>query len=251
MNIKLLLGKLLCHPTIGTAILRTFRGRIPSRGFVIDIRSDRISLNAIASIFWGLYERNEIKHFYRFLRRDLDIIEFGSGIGVTSIHISKIQNKERRLLCVEANPYLVDSISKNMKLNAPPDKEVQVFNKALDYSGQARVDMRIDTGVLGSHVASSQEKGTISIDTITLAELVNKYGFGEFALVADVEGAEAGMILEEGETLAQCQQMIIELHPAVYAGQSYSVSALCEVIQSAHGFRLVAQRHNVYVFEKG
>ena len=185
---------------------------------------------------------------HRFLRSDLDIVELGSGIGAVSLHLAKAQARDKRLICVEANPYLIDTMRKNFTFNVPW-KQVAILNRALDYSGRGRAGLNLDHN-LGSHVEAGSNDQLVLVQTVTLKKLLDDFGIGAFALVSDVEGAEAGMILEEAETLSRCRQMIIELHPAVYNGHPYSVDDLCQKIESMHGFALVAHRHGVHVFDK-
>jgi FkbM family methyltransferase len=246
---KQLIARGLCHPSIGRVISAVCRGKIPSRGFLFDVDNPDVSLDNVARLYWGLYEGNEIRHLRKFLRSDLDVIEFGGGIGAVSMHIIKIQNRAQRLIVVEPNPYLIDTLKKNIVLNAPW-KKVEVLNRALDYSGQEEVGLDISSNNLGSKVMNSQDNQRTSVKTTSLKKLLQGYGIGEFALVADAEGAEAGMIIEDTESLMRCHQMIIELHPVVYEGQQYSVDTLCQKLVSIHGFTLIANRHNVYVFDK-
>ena len=56
-----LLGRVLCHSIVGAAFSAVFRGWIPSRGFVFDINNDYVPVDNAARLYWGLYERNEIR----------------------------------------------------------------------------------------------------------------------------------------------------------------------------------------------
>jgi FkbM family methyltransferase len=230
-------------------IATTFKGRIPSAGFIIDTNNDYIPQCNAASLFWGLYERKEIKFVRKFLRRNLDVIELGSSLGAISLHIVKVQDRERKTICLEANPYLIKTIEENVKLNFSW-KKVEVLNRAIDYSGQREVTFNISKNNLGSHVNHSEHAQPTLVKTATLKELIHDYQIKDFALVSDIEGAEAGMILKDKEALSQCKQMIIELHPINYEGYTYSVDELSKKIENLHGFRLIAQHHGVYVFEK-
>jgi FkbM family methyltransferase len=248
-QIKLLVGITLCNPIISSLISTTFKGRIPSGGFIIDTNNDFIPQCNSASLFWGLYERKEIEFIRKFLRRNLDVIELGSSLGAISLHIIKCQDRSKKTICVEANPHLIKTIEENIKLNVSW-KKVEVLNRAIDYSGQSEVTFYISKNNLGSHVDHNEEAQPTLVKTATLKELIHDYQIKDFALVSDIEGAEAGMILKDKESLIQCQQMIIELHPITYEGHTYSVNELREKIEDLHGFKLITQRHGVCVFEK-
>ena len=124
-----------------------------------------------------------------------------------------------------------------------------VLNKALDYSGESELAMQITKNNLGNKIGNTEAGEIAHVKTTTLAEIIKNQGIGNFVLVSDIEGAEAGIIIEDAEALASCQQMLIELHPATHKGQTYSVEMLREKIES-HGFRLLEQRNNVYVFTR-
>jgi FkbM family methyltransferase len=245
---KLIIGSTLCNPVISDVISIIFKGRIPRWGFVIDTNNDYIPRCNAASIFWGLYERKEIDLIRQFLRTDLDVIELGSSLGVISLHIIKVQNREQKIICLEANPYLIETIKANANLNAPW-KNVEVLNRAIDYSGQSEVSFNVSQNNLGSQINHSNVDNSTSVKTTTLKKLIHDYHIKDFALVSDIEGAEAGMILKDVEALKHCKQMIIELHPINYEGYTYSVDELREKIEAIHGFRLIAKRHGVHVFE--
>lgn len=59
---------------------------------------------------------------------------------------------------------------------------------------------------------------TVTVETISIEELVNKYGIsGPFQLIVDIEGGERELLTEEIDFLTtNCKLVIIEFHD--YAG---------------------------------
>jgi len=153
-------------------------------------------------------------------------------------------------LCVEPNPFLIKTLEKNIKLNAAW-KKVSILNRALDYSGQDQIRLSVCKNNLGSEVKYGNVGEFVAVKATTLSELITEYEIEEFALVSDAEGGEAGMIIRDATVLSRCRQMIIELHPILFEGEFYSVESLREKVESMHGFRLIARRHGLHVFEKG
>ena len=49
-----------------------------------------------------------------------------------------------------------------------------------------------------------------------------KAGVGDFILVSDIEGAEAGMFDRDADALTRCRRMIVELHESTYGARSTS-----------------------------
>lgn len=219
-----------CHPLVNQTIFRLFGGYIPSRGFTVDTNNKHMPPANAASIFWGLYERAEVRFIQKYLRPDLDVVELGSSLGYSSLHIIRAQMKGRKLVCVEANPYMMETIKSNIALNAPW-KNVVVLNRAIDYSGKGRVHFNVTDNNLGSHVDEKDGAGRIAVETTTLSELLGFQGIREFSLISDVEGAEAGIITEDLPAMQLCRQMIIELHPASLKGRTFSVEDLRHLLE--------------------
>lgn len=252
-NLNLIIGNLLCHPIIGGLIKILYRDKIPGRGFYFTSQSKVVSSKNIASIFWGLHERKEVEFIKSYLDPNNDIIELGASIGVITMEILKKVNPDRKLICVEANPDLIPIIQENIRLNFY-NRQVDVVNFAIDYSGNSIVQFEIDRNNLGSHVivANSliQETNIRNIATITLKKLHFDNNLTKFSLISDIEGAEIGFILSEKELLKNCFQLFIELHPVTFENTYYSTEEMCKIIQKEHGFNLINSRNNNYYFTK-
>ena len=246
---KVWLASQICRPWVGRCLSTLYGGRIPHWGIVIDAGQEAVPAEHAASIFFGLYEPAEIRFVRRFLHRGLDVVEIGGGIGVVSAHILTRLGKGNKLTCVEANPRLLPALRRNIELNAP-QAQVIVVHGALDYSGAGVISLRVDGKNLGSHVQARAGEALVQVRAMSLRDLVLEAGLGDYALVCDAEGAEAGMILCDSEGLSRCRQMIVEFHPAVHDGVQYSVADLCREAEARHGFRLVAARRGIHVFEK-
>lgn len=214
----------------------------------MNLRDKAVSDQSFARVFWGLHERKEVSFVKRFLRGDTDVIELGASLGVVSLHIARALKPGRRLVCVEANPHLVETARRNLSANFP-DRDIKVVNQAIDYRGGGVSYLRIDRNNLGSALTDHSDSGTSSVQTTTLAQLQRQFGIGEFALVSDIEGAELGLFREDGAALKRCRQIIIELHATRDNDRSYSVQDLVEMIQSLD-FRPMQRVQNLYLFER-
>lgn len=248
------LVSVLCRPAVGSAIRAVSRGRIRNRGFVVDTNNEYVSPRNVALLFWGLYERAEVVFVERFLRDDLDVVELGSSLGVVSLHIARAQGEGQKLICVEANPFLTRTIRGNFNANFGSRKEAMVINRAISYDGREEISFLLSEDNLLSRMGSARDQRTARVTVTTLSGILRDYGVGDFSLVCDIEGAEAGLILKDAEALSRCRQMIIELHQTTYDGRPYSVEDLRAKIESTHGFRSIASQrtahHDVFAFEK-
>ena len=246
---KFFVAGVLCHPLVGRTLCLIFRRKIPGGGFRADVRNPSVSLANVAKIFWRIYEKPEASFVRRYLDPNLDVIELGSSLGIISLNIMGVQHPDRQLVCVEANPHLIRTINDNIRLNWP-QRKVKVLNRAVDYSGRTHIEFLVDEGNLGSHIIEGSSDSTVAILTTTLSALLEEHNMKKFALVTDIEGAEVGLLLEDSAALANCCQIIIELHPTRYGEESYDVSRLKEIIESVHGFNLVNRRNDVLFFSK-
>ena len=242
----------LYRASLGKVLGALFKDQIPCEGCVIDTSDEVIAPRVKAKLFLRGYEHDEIRFVKRYLRRDLDVVELGSSLGVVAAHIARKLDPGRRLVCVEANPALLKSIWTNVHQNAPHAR-LDVVSGAVEYPPDGRPLVRLGLGFdnLVSKVVENDAEGEgIAVPAITLAEILSEHEIADYALVADIEGSEAGLVEREGEALARCQQVIIELHETTRRGQRVTVEDLCRALQDEHGFEMRDRRGLVYVFER-
>jgi len=122
----------LYRASLGRVLGALFRDQIPCEGCVIDTSDEVIAPRVKAKLFLRGYEHDEIRFVKRHLRRDLDVIELGSSLGVVAAHIARKLDPGRRLVCVEANPALLKSIWTNVHQNAPHAR-LDVVSGAVEY----------------------------------------------------------------------------------------------------------------------
>lgn len=83
--------------------------------------------------------------------------------------------------------------------------------------------------------------------TTTLRSIVAD--IGDFALVADIEGAEVSFIGGDGAALERCRWMCIELHDTTFEGEPWSRNRLMDALIGL-GFELVHRDGATYVFTR-
>lgn len=213
-------------------IYRLFADRIPSRGFKIDPGGTHVSWHAVPRLFWGLYEKAEINFVRDYLRPELDVVELGASLGVVSLHIAQRQADDRLLVCVEANPDLIPVIRKNFARNIIKSR-VEIVNLAVADGETTHVEFEVAADPLESHIegksnnapsttsatatiASGGASRTCRVPAARLSDILQQYGITSYALVCDIEGAEASIFLRDPTSLQQCQQIVLETHPNLY-----------------------------------
>lgn len=241
--------RVLTHPLVGKSLGALFSDRIPCRGVRVDTRVN-VTDEVKAELFWGIYESAEIRFIQRYLRTDLDVVELGSSLGVVASHIAQ-RIIGRRLICVEANPSLKETIQANLHANAR-SVDCRVIEAAIDYEA---TDVGVTSFVRGrnnldSKAARGEHEKSIWVKSTTLSALLREHTIDEYALVTDIEGAELGIFLADSAALRNCRQIIAELHDATFQQRSADVEDLINIICRDCGFTLRARRGPVCVFDK-
>ncbi len=246
LGMKALAASVICHPVAGRLLGLVFGGRIPHRGARIRVLpGGDPRLNAY--LFWGIYESAEIRYIDQFIAPGVDVVELGASIGGVSCAIAQRIGASDKLVCVEANPDIIDILRDNLARNAP-GRDVRIFQGAISYAGLDTVEFALGDSTLSSHLGSGA--ATRSVPALTLSQLLARESVGDYALVCDIEGAEAELFNGEREAFARCRTIVIELHDTRYRDQHYSVDALIDLIQSASGLTLAARYGEVCAFTR-
>ncbi len=202
------------------------------------------------SIFWGLYERSEIKMIEKYMLKDYSVIELGASLGITSLAINKILIN-KKIVSIEANRKLITNLENTKLMNHLGNWTI--LNYAIDYSGASHVKFTVDPANLGSHKSHDYETtNIIEVPTITL-KVINKKWLNteKFILIADIEGAEIEFVLNDQIFLKNyCQQMILELHDTQYRGTFYSKSQIASLIKTECKMNEVFNDGKTWVFNK-
>ena len=198
---------------IGRFIGWIFDDRIPFGGERISTASNAIAPSTKAQILFRLYERHELRFIRTLMRTDLDVVELGSSIGATGVAIRQRLGDGLKLVCVEANPELLETLEANVCKGSRKDRTT-VEHGAVDYSGTNVVGLHLGSTTDGSRVGSGPvDSGeVVQVPVIKLGELLARRRIGNYVLVCDIEGSEAGLLQCEPEALDRCQQLLIELH---------------------------------------
>jgi FkbM family methyltransferase len=225
-----------------------FGERIPSGRARFNPRPAQLDARLIGLILIKSYEGPEIHLIDRFLRPDLDVLELGSSIGLSSAHIARKLYPQRTLVCVEPNATLHPSIRSNVRLNGP-NTDLCLVHAALFDRDEADVALEIGDEAHVSRLGSGPTSTTVP--GRSLGSLIEEFLPGEFSLVCDIEGAERFFILDSRpEELHACRQMLIELHDSTLGGRPVGVDELAANLTSRHGFETVTRIRNVLLLER-
>jgi FkbM family methyltransferase len=230
---------------IGTWVgLRGNRVRFDSVSITLD--NPTIRSREKSNLFFGLYESSEIGLARKWIPRGIPLIEFGASIGVVSCITNRLLRKPTDHVVVEANSRIVPTLEKNRDLNKC---SFSVKNAALSY-GVDTVEFYVSRFFVQSsvHDRGNNTSVKITVPTVSLAKVLDQYGYKTVSLVVDVEGTEIDLIKNEGQLLRErVATFILETHPNI-VGDAATQEMLATI--KSLGFEMVdaVSDYSVMVF---
>lgn len=210
-------------------------------GITLDLSDPAVSPETRVRVRLGFYEATELRLLSRHLPSHLDTVEFGASVGVVSSHIASRLDRGRRLVCVEANDVLLPALRSNLSSNGS-SLDWSVIHGAVDYGPAAEEAVFVAAGdTTAGRVASNGAPGP-RVSRTTLAQVVAD--LPRYALVMDIEGSEAGIIVEDHEALRRCEFLLAELHDWEHAGRRGNASDLRDQLVE-QGFEVVGEEGDV------
>jgi len=173
------------------------------------------------------YEDIFINEIYRFEseKKDPIILDCGSNIGLAALYFKSIYPMSE-LHCFEPDPNNFSILNKNLTENKCIN--IHLHQKAIwkDNNGISFIAM----GSEGSKIAEGNFENTLIINTQCFSELLNQFQTIDL-LKLDIEGAEKTILLEEGISLHNVNNLFIEYH-----GKTDETVTLRKIIQLAENF---------------
>lgn len=240
----------MCNETTGKIITVFFGNFIPNirYGFKRFYVPEAYCNGTVkAMLFWGFYESAEMRLIPKYINVDLPVIELGASLGIVSCRaIARLQINSS-YTCIEANPYLVPFIKKNIALHHPTKKEVVVENLAIAYGGKEEVNIQITGNNTQGRINYEDNNNAAAVYVKTSSLLA--FSAKPYTLICDIEGMEIEVLKHDAAALDNCKYLFIELHKAWYLKDVYEVEALKTLIINM-GFSLIERDGNVFYFAK-
>jgi FkbM family methyltransferase len=199
------------------------------------------------------YEKDEYELIKNLNKNDI-VLELGACIGYLSNLIAKRVNK---IVSVEANPELRDTLIHNKTINDSTNLEIE--SCVIDSVDKDKTFYSYDLVVAGSCDRSDIENpdsngklsNTIKKYTVvckTYEELETHYGIQFNTLVIDIEGGELKFLEQYGHILPNIQKIIVELHGRFMKVPKFNDK--CIKILKDNGFTLQKGVNSSYYFIK-
>jgi FkbM family methyltransferase len=234
-KLKILAARAIASDAVGALLRCTIaRHECGYRGKRISIGTTRCLPHRVVSALWfGLYESAECRMVQRHMLPDRPVAgALSSGQHLTS---------------VEGNSALVTLLRQNLDRHGR-HLSVTVLNNVIG-NGNG-VDFSIAPDHRFSRVQSSIASTHTAVKSTRLSAIVAKRPFADgYQLVADIEGAEAAVLLEDHAAWPNCERAIMELHESEHLGEVLTVDRLVALVES-RGLKLVARDGNVFAFSR-
>jgi FkbM family methyltransferase len=253
---KVRMGRLLANPALGALISSVSRNQIRNKGVVIDTSPPEFTPVVKAQLAFGIYESAEIRLIRKYLSGRSRVLELGASLGVTTAHILDVAAPGAEVVCVEANPDLMAALRATVAAAAGrTGAKVRTINGAVPPDSSARspvVAFTLGRRHLGSQASWVDPAGAgdpgrqLRVPAVDLSEVVRDWT--DYALVCDIEGAEAALILSAQPVLTGADRLIIELHETTYRGAAVTVADLRAALLNM-GFLSLEERGRVLVLD--
>jgi FkbM family methyltransferase len=183
--------------------------KITLQGVTLSVANPLITTRHKSSMYFGMYEISERRLAKRYIDPSLPIVEIGASIGGVACTTNKLLVNPSDHVVVECNPLVLPTLEQNKNLN---DCKFAIEPFALAY-GSETISFTIDTDhfMLGNLTRADGKQ--ITVQTITLKSILEKYGFETINLISDSEGTEVEMVEHEPDLLRQhVKCLILETH---------------------------------------
>ena len=225
---------------------------IKKRKFKIHLDNDAMNFTTRGMLITGYYESGEQELLKKFLQKDLPVIEFGAGIGLSTMQIIKHVNK--KVFSVEADRLSFSLIKKNLEINNIKEN-IKLYNNAVDNSKDKILFKSYDM-FISNHTEDHniyiprlwKLRDQYEIKTIKLNEIIDHNSINDYQLVCDIEGKEIELINSGDIDCTKCKIIIIDLHDLEYKGKFYHHNDLVNLIKKK-GYKVKYKSIDQVVFE--
>ena len=194
------------------------------------------------SIFFGLFERDELALLRKYVRPGDVILDVGANVGFYTCHLARQVGPRGHVYAFEPEPRNIERLTKNVELNGFTNR-VTVHPVALSYEDGAAPFFRAsdDHSGWGSLNRYGEHVDHIEVETQTVDSLIEREGLKEIALLkVDVEGADFDVYRGAAKALAKrvFRHIMAEWNGVWFPGQGRTFRSFVERF-GEFGYRLI------------
>ena len=209
---------------------RRHGGRFDYHGATIELppHQDRFARRMLRD---GTYEAAEAQLVLRHLPADRPVIEFGGSLGIVSALVRTRLQADVAQVVVEANPDVFATMEANIR-RQPGGAGTEIVHAALAY-GTETVTFTVSDNVHASSLDGRRTGREVTVPVVTLAECLDRLKASGVTLIADVEGAEIDLLLNERDALRRIDLALVEIHEDALAARGYDAAWFVERMRAA------------------
>jgi len=184
-------------------------------GFNVTMGKQTFTCDSDSWRYWrfidsGKWEPHTLAIYDKLLGKKDEYLDIGAFIGPTALYASRLCAK---VYCLEPDPHNYELLLKNIRLNGARNirtREVGLYheNKTLSFGNPDGL------GTSGSSLLFSDEKNSVSITCVTLADALKHWDLKKVKLAKiDIEGAEFDLLPRIGaEVTAAAENVYLSTH---------------------------------------
>ena len=185
--------------------------------------------------FWsryaqGRWESHTFRLFDRFLDSRHSYVDIGAWIGPTVLYAAQLA---AHTYAIEPDPTAFSILKSNVRLNPLLAEKISLFNGALHpTSGTVELGACSSFGDSMSSVHFAGSSPTVTVDALSLEDLVDRYGISDCSLIKmDIEGGETGL-LPSMKTFLKSQKpaLMVSLHPFWFPDFTLDCEAILDTL---------------------
>lgn len=184
-------------------------------GVTIPIDRKFITDRILYSIIRGRYEGTEARAVMELVKPEDRVLELGGGVGLISTVAAKIVG-DNSVVCVEANPKMIDYIQKVHKANGIAPKIINAVAVGKKITDSVRFYLRKDFWVSSMSPLPDDYIEVVSVPVAPIDDLVNQHN--PSVVIIDIEGGEVDLLV--GNWADKVRLVIMELHTEVTGAES-------------------------------
>jgi len=176
----------------------------------------------------GSYEKEEISLLLRHLSPKATVLDLGASLGILSCVIGKRLEDSSKMVCVEANPNLIEDLKNNRNIN---NLKFTVIHGAAS-SRNFEVEFNFNGLSLSGSIAKKKhlllnekawgEYKSVKLQTITPMDVESQTGLKFNALSCDIEGEELRLLPEMIEYFKNFDVLVVEFHAFAQNSGTYN-----------------------------
>ena len=181
------------------------------------LAAPHLSRRMIESMALGRYERREVACGLAAIPEGSRILELGAGSGVVGAVLAR-NTKPAAILSIEANPFLIDHITRLYAHNGLSETiSVRHAVVLTDPAAPEAMEFFVQNNFLGSGLVSRKPEKATQVTVPVLGYAALKAGFPHDVIMMDIEGGELDFLRHAD--LTGVHTFIAEVHKDIYGRQ--------------------------------